>query len=133
MRTCASATAYFRFFCYSEGIVAVGGKRLQFTRDPSVHLGPEVSGHGSAGDHPREEHGGPAPAADQQVTRPKRRFSRQSGSAVTLRVFLRILGNRVAELEKKFQNLETSGLWSLPGKGQHQNRCFPGVQMCFIF
>uniref|UniRef100_A0A3B5KLX4 Coiled-coil domain containing 149b n=1 Tax=Takifugu rubripes TaxID=31033 RepID=A0A3B5KLX4_TAKRU len=34
----------------------------------------------------------------------------------------KILGNRVAELEKKFQTLEMSGLWSLPGKGQHQNR-----------
>uniref|UniRef100_A0A674NFY3 Coiled-coil domain containing 149b n=1 Tax=Takifugu rubripes TaxID=31033 RepID=A0A674NFY3_TAKRU len=39
----------------------------------------------------------------------------------------KILGNRVAELEKKFQTLEMSGLWSLPGKGQHQNRCFPGT------
>lgn len=27
----------------------------------------------------------------------------------------RILGNRVAELEKKLKTLETSGLWSLPG------------------
>ncbi|XP_056891443.1 coiled-coil domain-containing protein 149-like isoform X6 [Takifugu flavidus] len=28
----------------------------------------------------------------------------------------KILGNRVAELEKKFQTLEMSGLWSLPGE-----------------
>lgn len=76
----------FQFYARSEGIVAVGGKRLQFTRDPSVHLGPEVSGHGSAGDHPREEHGRPAPAADQQVTRPAPRsprggFGRRSRAA----------------------------------------------------
>ena len=30
--------------------------------------------------------------------------------------FSRILGNRVAELEKKLRTLEVSGLWSLPGK-----------------
>lgn len=28
---------------------------------------------------------------------------------------VRILGNRVAELEKKLKTLEMSGLWSLPG------------------
>lgn len=53
----------------SEGTVTVRRKWLQLTRDPAVHLGPEVSGHGSAGNHPREEHGHPAPAADQQVRR----------------------------------------------------------------
>lgn len=30
----------------------------------------------------------------------------------------RILGNRVAELERKLKTLEVSGLWSLPGKHQ---------------
>lgn len=40
---------------------------------------------------------------------------------------LRILGNRVAELEKKFQTLETSGLWSLPGKNQYHHPTFPGT------
>lgn len=40
---------------------------------------------------------------------------------------LRILGNRVAELEKKFQALEMSGLWSLPGRDQPQNWRFPGT------
>lgn len=34
---------------------------------------------------------------------------------LSLSVFLRILGNRVAELEKKLKTLEMSGLWSLPG------------------
>uniref|UniRef100_A0A667YXT1 Coiled-coil domain containing 149a n=1 Tax=Myripristis murdjan TaxID=586833 RepID=A0A667YXT1_9TELE len=32
----------------------------------------------------------------------------------------RILGNRVAELERKLKTLEVSGLWSLPGGSQHQ-------------
>ncbi|XP_076402405.1 coiled-coil domain-containing protein 149 isoform X5 [Peromyscus maniculatus bairdii] len=34
----------------------------------------------------------------------------------------RILGNRVAELEKKLRTLEVSGLWSLPGEVQKQER-----------
>nr|XP_023419837.1 coiled-coil domain-containing protein 149 isoform X2 [Cavia porcellus] len=32
----------------------------------------------------------------------------------------KILGNRVAELEKKLRTLEVSGLWSLPGEAQQQ-------------
>jgi len=51
----------------SEGTVTLGGKRLQFAGDSSVHLRPQVSGHSSAGNDPREEHGDPAPASDQQV------------------------------------------------------------------
>nr|KAF6386209.1 coiled-coil domain containing 149 [Myotis myotis] len=34
----------------------------------------------------------------------------------------KILGNRVAELEKKLRTLEVSGLWSLPGEVQTQDR-----------
>ena len=30
-------------------------------------------------------------------------------------LFLRILGNRVSELEKKLRTLEVSGLWNIPG------------------
>jgi hypothetical protein len=37
-------------------------------------------------------------------------------SVVLLCPFSRILGSRVAELEKKLRTLEVSGLWSLPGK-----------------
>lgn len=48
----------------SEGVAALRGERLQFACDSSVHLRPQVSGHGSAGDHPREEHGDPAPTTD---------------------------------------------------------------------
>ncbi|XP_035515770.1 coiled-coil domain-containing protein 149-B-like isoform X1 [Morone saxatilis] len=33
----------------------------------------------------------------------------------------KILGNRVAELEKKLKTLEISGLWSLPGEHKHCN------------
>lgn len=110
----------------SEGAVAVRRERLQLTRDPAVHLGPEVSGHGPAGNHPREEHGDPAPAADQQVRR-----LRRGGPAVArperhvnIVGLSRILGNRVAELEKKFQTLELSGLWSLPGNYEDHNTSF---------
>lgn len=39
----------------------------------------------------------------------------------------RILGNRVAELEKKLRTLEVSGLWSLPGKWKFINTDFPFV------
>lgn len=62
-----SVCAHSLFHVCSEGAVAVRRNWLQLTRDPAVHLGPEVSGHGSAGNHPREEHGHPAPTADQQV------------------------------------------------------------------
>ncbi|XP_033962306.1 coiled-coil domain-containing protein 149-A isoform X2 [Pseudochaenichthys georgianus] len=43
-----------------------GGAGLQPASHASVHLRPQVSGHGSAGDHPREEPGHPAPEAHQQ-------------------------------------------------------------------
>lgn len=36
----------------------------------------------------------------------------------TFYLHFRILGNRVAELEKKLRTLEVSGLWSLPGKSE---------------
>lgn len=115
------------FHVCSEGTAAVRRKWLQPTRDPAVHLGPEVSGHGSAGNHPREEHGHPAPAADQQVTRLRCRVTPSASMWPLLAACLfRILGNRVAELEKKFQTLETSGLWSLPGKYSYHNTSFPG-------
>lgn len=51
----------------SERIVAVRRKWLQSTSDSTVHLRPQVSGHSSAGNHPREEHGDSAPTPDQQV------------------------------------------------------------------
>ncbi|CAF87560.1 unnamed protein product, partial [Tetraodon nigroviridis] len=46
---------------------APGGAGLQPAGHAPVHLRPEVAGHGSAGDHPREEPADPAPAAHQQV------------------------------------------------------------------
>lgn len=35
---------------------------------------------------------------------------------------IRILGNRVAELEKKLKTLEMSGLWSLPGGYKYRDQ-----------
>lgn len=36
----------------------------------------------------------------------------------------RILGNRVADLERKLKTLEVSGLWSLPGRKERINSAF---------
>ena len=56
---------------------------------------------------------------------------------ISLFLFLfvvRILGNRVAELEKKLKSLEMSGLWSLPGEHHYLNilklMCF--IEMCIL-
>uniref|UniRef100_H3D498 Coiled-coil domain containing 149b n=1 Tax=Tetraodon nigroviridis TaxID=99883 RepID=H3D498_TETNG len=46
----------------------------------------------------------------------------------------KILGNRVAELEKKFQTLEKSGLWSLPGLTYNVSMGISGrflIRRCF--
>lgn len=113
----------------SEGIVAVWRERLQFAGDSSVHLRPEVSGHSSAGNHPWEEHGDPAPAPNQQV------LNLIFHTVICISVIwitdrtcrcncffvFRILGNRVAELENKLKTLEMSGLWSLPGEHKYLN------------
>lgn len=50
---------------------------------------------------------------------------REDGHSLFVCLF-RILGTRVAELEKKLKTLEMSGLWSLPGKnkGIDWNYCF---------
>lgn len=40
---------------------------MQSPSHSAVHFRSEVSGHGPAGDDPREKHGHPAPEADQQV------------------------------------------------------------------
>lgn len=48
---------------------AVGRAGLQPAGHASVHLRPEIPGHSSAGDHPWEEPGHPAPEAHQQVMR----------------------------------------------------------------
>ena len=124
----------------SEGAAAVWRKRLQSAGDSSVHLGPQVSRHSSAGNHPREEHGDSAPTPDQQVLplithalSVDSLFSRlwfwahqwEGGRSLFICLF-RILGTRVAELEKKLKTLEMSGLWSLPGKNKGIDwiRCF---------
>uniref|UniRef100_A0A667YQK3 Coiled-coil domain containing 149a n=1 Tax=Myripristis murdjan TaxID=586833 RepID=A0A667YQK3_9TELE len=44
----------------------------------------------------------------------------------------RILGNRVAELERKLKTLEVSGLWSLPGGSQHQPLVCPLKKKCNV-
>lgn len=54
-------------FFFSPGD-APGRAGLQPASHASVHLRPQVPGYGSAGDHPREEPGHPAPEAHQQVT-----------------------------------------------------------------
>lgn len=55
--------------------------------------------------------------------------NRTSGFHSSFLCLLRILGNRVAELEKKLKTLEMSGLWSLPGKYQNINIL---IRLCFI-
>ena len=52
---------------FSPG-VAPGRAGLQPASHASVHLRPQVPCYGSAGDHPWEEPGHPAPEAHQQVT-----------------------------------------------------------------
>lgn len=102
----------------SERVVTVRRKWLQFAGDSSVHLRPEISGHGSTGDDPREEHGRTAPTPNQQVLHRHVLLAwfLTEQKALMFLWLLRILGNRVAELEKKLKTLEMSGLWSLPGK-----------------
>lgn len=46
---------------------------------------------------------------------PSRRPKRKHDQLTCCRPCCRILGNRVADLEKKLKTLEVSGLWSLPG------------------
>lgn len=105
----------------SEGTAAFWRKRLQLAADASVHLRPQVSCHSSAGNHPWKKHGHTAPAPDQQVLQVMHHVSCTHHFQSTVwHVFCswRILGTRVAELEKKLKTLEISGLWSLPGRSK---------------
>ena len=44
-----------------------------------------------------------------------------------IHIMCRILGHRVAELEKKLKTLEVSGLWSLQGLSQKVNHV---IELC---
>ena len=45
-------------------------------------------------------------------------------------LYFRILGTRVAELEKKLKTFEVAGLWTIPGKAWVENSNCPWNRFC---